>query len=400
MNFQNILGKVNEPQLLFARFYYFLYMGSWGFVLPFMNLYYTSLGLNGKQIGIIASASALVGLIAAPIIVSNIKKHPKARTFLQFLLFWGAFGYFLIGVQKTFEPIIIIVILQTLAVSSISTLSDSMAVAITKVTDSGYGSIRVWGSFGWILIVPFAGWRIEYLGYITGFSGIFVGWACAAGILFFLPQHFFTSASSNEKPRTSLTAILQKTYRNKVLLGFGIALVAIGFLNNGVLQFENVYLSNLGASKQLISIAGILSALVELPFMLISDRILKRIGAHRMLMIALTMTLIQRSVVMLFPSIITIMIVRFIGGMAFSFYTISYIGLIAEQTKTEETSTVLALFTVTLSGMVNIIASPLSGAVYDLIGARWFYAFSAMGYLIAIVSLWYNHPAKYSPQDM
>jgi len=381
---------IKNHQLFFARFYYFAYMGSWGFVLPFMNLYYTSLGFNGKQIGTITSITALVSMIAAPVVVNAIKKNAKARGFLQLLLLWGGIGYYAIGTQKSFFGIIAIVILQTLAVSSISSISDSMAVAITRVSETGYGSIRVWGSLGWILIVPFSGWLIELLGFGAGFSGISLGWTCAAGICFFIFEHFFTSQSPQKIIKTGLKNALQKTIKNKVLFGFAISLVSIGFLNNGVMQFENVYLYDLGATKQLISIAGILSALVELPFMLLSDRIHKSIGAHNLLLIALCLTLAQRLTVMFFPSILTIMIVRFIGGMAFSFYTISYIGLITDHTKPEETGTVLALFTVTLSGLVNIFASPLSGAAYDLIGARWLYASSAFGYTIAIASLWFT----------
>jgi MFS family permease len=77
---------------------------------------------------------------------------------------------------------------------------------------------------------------------------------------------------------------------------------------------------------------------------------------------------------------------------AFSFYTVSFIGLISSRTQSHETGTVLALFTVTLAGLVNIVASPLAGALYDAIGARWLYAFSVSGYVIALTSLWITRP--------
>ena len=81
---------------------------------------------------------------------------------------------------------------------------------------------------------------------------------------------------------------------DKVLKGFAFALVAIGFLNNGVLQFENVFLSELGASKQLISIAGILSVVIELPFMIFTDRIVRHVGAHHLMRTAMSLTMYQR----------------------------------------------------------------------------------------------------------
>lgn len=393
----NPLSRLKSPDLVFSRLYYFAYMGGWGFILPFMNLFYKSLGLNGKQIGIIAATSAVIGLFAAPIIVSEIKKHPRARDLLQIAILLGATGYFLIGRQIAFLPILLIVAFQSLAASGVSPLSDSMAVSVTKAAGSGYGSVRVFGSLGWIVVVLAAGWLIERLGFGAGFVGASLGWVCAAGLVFFIaPQHFTAPATQNI-PRPNLRAAIQKVFNDRVLFGFAIAIVATGFLNSGVLQFENVFLSELGASKQLISVAGILSALVELPFMLLSDKFLHRLGAHRMLLIALALTLFQRAAVLVLPSIATIMVVRFIGGVAFSFYTISFIGLISSRTQSHETGTVLALFTVTLAGLVNIVAAPVAGALYDSIGARWLYAFSVSGYAIALISLWLTRPP--SAQD-
>jgi MFS family permease len=53
----------------------------------------------------------------------------------------------------------------------------------------------------------------------------------------------------------------------------------------------------------------------------------------------------------------------------------------------------LALFSVTIAGLVNIIAAPVSGAIFDLIGARWLYVLSASGYLIGVICLWLTRPA-------
>jgi len=67
-------------------------MGGWGFILPFINLFYISLGLSGTQIGTIGSVSSIVGLMVSPIIVSEIKKRSQARGILQASLMLGAIG--------------------------------------------------------------------------------------------------------------------------------------------------------------------------------------------------------------------------------------------------------------------------------------------------------------------
>jgi MFS transporter, PPP family, 3-phenylpropionic acid transporter len=392
VNNSKLYLRLKQPDLFFSRLYYFTLMGGSGFISPFLNLFYKSLGLNGKQIGTFAATSAVIGLFAAPVIVSGIKKQPQARSLLQLVLLFGALAYFLIGRQTAFLPIALIVAFQALAASGVSPLSDSMAVLVSQAAEAGYGSIRVFGSLGWIVMLPISGWLIERLGFGAGFMGVSLSWLCTAGLAFFISPHYFANQVTQNTPQTNPRAALRKVVNDRTLLGFAIALVAIGFLNNGVQQFENVFLSELGASKQLISIAGILGAIVELPFMLLSDKFIRRLGSHRLFLTAIALTLLQRAAVLLLPSIATIMVVRFIGGVAFSFYTISFIGLVNSRTQAHETGTVLALLTVTLSGLVNIVASPTAGALYDAIGARWLYAFAVSGYTIALASLWLTRP--------
>src|SRR5689334_23023480 len=46
--------KLPNKDLFFARAYYFTLIGGVGFVSPFINLFYVSLGISGKQIGLIS----------------------------------------------------------------------------------------------------------------------------------------------------------------------------------------------------------------------------------------------------------------------------------------------------------------------------------------------------------
>jgi hypothetical protein len=49
---------------------------------------------------------------------------------------------------------------------------------------------------------------------------------------------------------------------------------------------------------------------------------------------------------------------------------------------------------VTIAGLVNMLAAPVSGAVFDAIGARWLYALAAIGYAIGLLSLWMTRPGR------
>lgn len=381
-----------NSDLIFARAYYFAFMGGWGFILPFINLFYVNLGFSGAQIGTIGSVSSIVGLVVSPIIVSEIKKRPQARGILQASLMLGAIFYFLLGQQAAFLVILAIVFLQSLVGAGIIPASDAMAIHVSEEAGTGYGSVRVWASVGWILTVPVSGLLIERFGFEAGFLGVSLMWLTGALVTILIQPRYFVSPRLAGQPKTNLRTAFQHIARDRTLLGYAIALIFIGFLNYGVLQFENVFLAQLGASKLLISFAGIMSALVELPFMVYADRYVRRVGAHRVMLFAICMLLLQRAAVLVFPSIVTIMIVRFIGGVSFSFMTIASVFLISSRTDPGETGTVLAIYTVTLAGLVSVLAAPVSGTIFDAVGARWLYAFSVLGYAIGFLSMWLTRP--------
>ena len=392
--------KALNKDLFFARAYYFTFMGGWGFILPFANLFYVSLGLSGKQIGTIGSLSSIVGLVISPILVTEIKKLSQARSVLQTLLVLGAIGYVLLGQQTVFLFILVIIFFHAIITSGIMPTSDSMAVSVSQQAGTGYGSVRVWASLGWIGAVLSAGWLIERVGFGGAFGGVSLMWVLGAALLLFIPSSYFAAQKDIELAKPSLRLAVGHIRRDRILLGFAVTVIFVGFLNNGVLQFENVFLSQLGASKQLISVAGILSAIVELPFMIYADRFVRRLGAHRIMLIALMMLSLQRLTVFIFPLIATIMIVRFIGGVSFSFYTISYVSLISARTKSSETGTVLALYTVTLSGLVSMLAAPVSGVLFDAYGARPLYALAMTGYAVGAVILWFAQQGNEPPEQV
>jgi len=380
--------SLDRRDLFLARAYYFAYLGGWGFILPFINLFYVSLGLNGKQIGTLSATSSLIGLLIAPVLVSEVKKSARPERYLQWALALGALAYLFIGQQTSFWPILLIIFFQAMIMSGLVPISDSMAVSVAGSAGTGYGSVRVWSSVGWILSVLAAGWLIERLGFAAGFGGVAFGFVAASALIFSIrPQHFASTRPAADAPKPGLPATLGRVARDPILFGFAIALVFIGFLNNGVLQFETVYLAELGASKSLISVAGILSAVVELPFMLWADKIVRKVSAPRLMLLAFIIIIFQRLLVLIFPSIATIMVARFVGGTSFSFYTVAFIGLISSRTQPNETGTVLALYTITISGLVSMLAAPVSGAIFDAVGARWLYALSLTGYSIGLLSL-------------
>lgn len=392
MRLDGLGGPAERRDLRVVRAYYFAYVGGVGFISPFLNLFYTSLGLSGKQIGTFGSIGGVVAMLVAPVWVNEVRKRPHPRRYVQLSLVLGALAYGLIAQQTAFLPIAAIVFFQALATVAVSPLSDALAVRVTRAAGAGYGTVRVMGSLGWIFSVLASGWLISRFGFKVGFYLTSLAYLTGAALLALVRSENFAAWPTPDRPKTGLRVALRRVAGDRALVGFALALVLIGFLTSGVTQFENVYLAQLGAGSGLIGVAGIMSAIVELPGMVYSDRAVRRLSAHRALRVSLLMYVALRLVVLAFPAVFTIMAVRFTGGVGFSLYTVAFVGLISGRTPSDETGAVLALYSVTIAGLVNIVAAPVAGALFDALGARWLYAFAAAGYAAAFGVLWLTRP--------
>lgn len=370
-------APAKKRELWLARFFYFAYYGGLGCIFPFLNLFYTRVGLNGTQIGWTAAVGSMVALVAAPAWVRLSQERPNPRAFLQLSLALTVLAYLWLGQQRLFFWIVVATAARSLIGAGIGPLSDSMVLAVTGAARSGFGSVRVWGSLGWAVLVLFSGWLIQKTSLQSGFLSASAGYLLAALLLLWIgPAHF-------GKPRTPGDARPDtgSLLRSRALAGVGLMIVFTGFANSGVLQFEPVFMDRLGAREGLIGVASMLGSIVELPCMFWADRLADRRGSHFLLLLSMVVYAVLRAGVFLAPSIPAILLERAGGGVAFSFYAVSLVKFISEQAPQGQTGAALALFTVTLASLVNIIATPLTGMAYDRLGMTPLYALAALGYL-------------------
>lgn len=328
--------------LRLARIYFFVFIGAIGFYAPFVNIFYREQGLSGAEIGLVVTVGSIVGLFAAPLWGRwNDSGAPLSRI-LQLGLIATGIMLIILSRQNVFAMVAVVIGVLGLCSSGLFPLSDALALRISQARRAGYGSIRVFGSAGWAVIVFCSGWLFESTGVVAGFYGGAIMMAAAAALLFGLPV-------SNKPP----------------------------------LQFGNIYLEQLGATTWLIGIASMLQAAVELPGMFLADRVLRRVGATHMLLLSFLVTGGKLLLVLAYPAVLTIMVTRAIEGLAFSFFTIGLINYVTGRAPSAQTATMLALFTVTLTALIQILGAPVGGVVFDVVGAYWLYALALVGNLIA-----------------
>jgi MFS family permease len=279
----------------------------------------------------------------------------------------------------------LIVAVEALVGAAVYPLSDAHAISISN-EKQGYGSIRLWGSLGWAITAFAGGWMVSRSGLVS----IFVGYAVLYGLCILVLTRVNTPpkpARSADLPPPGFGLVLRSLITQPILLGLTVALTMFWLANNGRYQFETLYMHRLGASEQLIGWAYTYPALMELPIMLWADRLVRRYSAGRLLAVAMLLEAAALSLVVFFPSIASILIMRAASGFYYSFYAIASVAYTVENAPPGQAATILSLYYVTLAGIISLITAPLSGLVYDRFGAYPLYLVAAVGTLLTWAAL-------------
>ena len=382
-------SSLTRRDLWVMRAYYFFLVGGGGFVAPFLNLFFTRQNLDGFQIGVIVAVGSIIGLVAAPAFTRWSAQSQRPLRLLQISLVLMAVASVGLSQQRLFLWLMFFYAVRVLVGAGVTPLSDAMALRVTRLLDAGYGSVRVWGSFGWAIIVLSAGWLNDHVSIEAGFFGFAVALVLGALLLSRLNSTAVTAGPGTiaAGARAGFRQVAQRMWKDRSLVGLGLMLVIIGIGGIGVGQFENVYLSQLGATDSLIGVASMVGSVVEIPGMLWADHMVRQHRPAGILLASLAMSALLRLLVFSFPSVFLIIAVKAVWGMSFSLYTVALIKFIGERTHSHETATALAIFTVTLPSIINITGTPLAGLAFDRLGAHWLYLVSVLGYVLGVVIL-------------
>jgi PPP family 3-phenylpropionic acid transporter len=374
---------LNLSDLRRIRIYFFLLLGGLGMLMPFISLFYRSRDLSGTQIGLLGTVSSLVGLAAAPIWGHWSDSAQKPRRLLQASLVGTAVCMLLLSRQTIFLGMAIIVGLDSLVASGSETLSNIQVLTITKGNNtSGFGSVRLWGSLGWALFAPLGGWLIERTNLVTPFYGYAISMIVCVLLLGTITTGSSHENTSSPGPRLTLLSGWHILLSDRAMIALTCALIISWLTGSHFHRFEAIYLKQLGASETLIGFVNTIGALIELPAMLWADRLMKRFGTARILAVSFLLQAASMVFVLVHPSVGTIFTQRLVYGVSYSLFTVSSVIFIIEHAPAGQQATALAIVTVTLSSLTQIIAAPLGGVIFDFSGAYWLYALGLIGNLI------------------
>ncbi len=145
----------------------FLQLFASGALTPILSLYLKGyLHFTGTQTGIIIGMSSISAILAPLIGTFIADRMINSERLLGICHLTGAVLIFLLSFQKDFIPVLILYIFYAMTLGSTFSLTNAITFHHSPDSKKNYGSVRVWGTIGWIA----AAWALGLLWMKNGLS--------------------------------------------------------------------------------------------------------------------------------------------------------------------------------------------------------------------------------------
>jgi PPP family 3-phenylpropionic acid transporter len=348
-----------------VRLFYLQVQGAFGIYLPFINVYFAhDRGLSGQEIGILAGVAPLMTLVVAPLWGAAADRRGSRIAVLRWSVAGTAAAILLVGSAESFWLLLPAMGIFALFQVAIIPLSDGAVSAAAANQKISYGSLRLWGSIGFMIGGPLMG----LLANRFGLRAIFPLYALLMLLALPVLWHMIPCEPPSSSSTRRGTAFSLLRHRSILLFLIIAGLAAIGI--SAGYQFLSVFLHSLGASPGLIGAVSALGAFFEVPGMLWSGRLIHKYGAPTVFAAGIGLFLAGWALYAGLQSPGHAWAVQVLLGAGMGLLWPAAVTNLAQQVPSERAATAQALISAVMYGLAPLLAAQLAGLIYDDSGAR------------------------------
>lgn len=267
--------------------FYFLVLGAFAGWQSYYNLHLDGIGFSSMQIGILNAVFIATSALVVPFWGMLADKYGGNRILLL-LSMVCAVMVFLIGETFKFHWMLMLIAVVSVFHQPAGAVVDGLTVGFVRRNPRySYGQFRLWTSVGYASISLIVGYLARH--------GTDIIFKVSAGL--FLLLSLFNLLTMPAKPVTGRSLVSLRSFgvffRNYQMLFFLMLIFLLGIAVAPLMQFINLYYNDIGASASFIGWVFFLQAIPEIPAYIIGTRIVKRIGAEKMILLSMVISLLR-----------------------------------------------------------------------------------------------------------
>ncbi len=364
---------------------------------PFLSAYFAKAGISALEIGILLTIGPIVSIIIQPIWAYISDRTGNRKLILCFVVLGTALSILSYYIGKTFFTFFIAALLLAVFVTSIIPLNDANTLHIAHKNGLDFSKIRMGGTIGYAITVIFAGAIVKSkpsIGFLMGS----IGYAILFLLIARLPKEERADLSPSEPKHSSI----ERKGRQSLLHIFESKeiyfILAFAFINQVGLSFNysfiGVYMLKMGMTESTMGLINCISALSELPVLLLINHIIKKISPMKISLIACFL-LSLRILAVTGGSLPFVIISAVLHGMTYMTVYFSCAVYISKNVKRENQSKGQSILTIIQAGLASITGNIVGGFLVDRLGLKSSYIIMASAVimiagLIALLQYFYE----------
>jgi len=332
----------------------------------YFNIYFSDVGLDSFQIGILNAVPRVFALLLMPIwgILTDYFQENKK---VLFITMSGTLLTILIfPMAVSFKALMIIMFFYTLFQNPILPLSDSLLLDHLGNKSNLYGRFRLWGSIGYMLTVSLLGFFLEK----TVSANLFYVYALI--LIFSLFMLRFLPKSSREIKVMNLVDF-KKVFHKKKLLYFLFFIFIMQTTMNANYTYFPLYILDNGGGEFLLGIAMSISSASEILAFFFSDKIIKSNRLSKII-ILITISFIMRWFLLaFFPYIPIILLSQIFHSITFGLFFAVGVNYVNTLSGEQFRATGQNIYSAVYMGFSAVSGSLIGGKLYQLFGGERMY---------------------------
>lgn len=339
--------------------YYFAFWGVVGVYIPFMFVHFKQIGLTGTQIGLFATFMPLMMLTTAPI-VANFADRRRIRTrVLALCIVLLGISLALIGLTNEFWLLLPFMLFMAFVRSPIAGIGDGLVAKMAVTHGVNFGSMRLWGSFGFASIAAISGIFWQQYGYQPMFLVACIGFCAMAVLALVLDEE----AAAPQQKGSWKPLLQDPALRTIMITAF---LMAGSLAMSGT--FEGIMMDYLGGGGIFIGLLLGFTGISEIPLMRNAPRLADRFGAERTFMIGCLIIALAHVAYATAWSPLVLLGGAMIRGAGFGLSFVMMVTIVARRAPPGMAASSQAAVSAAGWGLAPLIGIPISGALYDMTG--------------------------------
>jgi len=352
---------------------YFFYWGSIAPFIPYVGLYYDSVGLSGNQIGALNSVRAIVSFVSA-IAIAFLTDVLRRRKLVFILCILGMIAaLFVFPFALSFVTLLPIIALYSAFQAPAIAILDQDTLS-TLANPRNYSKVRVGGSYCWGIIIFFAGLIIDRPG--MPLSVMFTMHIFFLLVLLLLVAFLPKTDPAGVVEKASFQDVVDLSRRPGFLLWMGIIFL-FGMAEASLINFLFLHIRDIGGSSSLMGLAMSFAILGEIIGFNLAKRVQGRVGSRRMIVLAFLFRTFWYILIGINRNPLLVLPIQILGGGSFSLIEAGSVAYVNERSPARIGTTAQGIRSSILLRLSAAVGSLIAGSLYQSVGSARMYLIMA-----------------------